>query len=376
MAGCALQAAELVRNFRILGFLHCGSLVAFVASYRNVAADKRESRLLVSSKRERRGMIAMLCVAAVALVHVWRTGKLCLVRILMTIGTVRKLHFEIRILASGGVTLGTRDIRMHASQWECSQVVLREGEFRWLKARKSVAVFALSPIRSCGELSPMRIGTVAVRTLGMRDGTPEVAALVTCQTRDIPVLAFQWKLRQEVIEVSSQRNRAPTCRCMAGFATLTECCMVRVGMAVGAFRKYQPGELKRRAFARCRRMTLLAGDFDMRSRQGKFRQRVVEVLPGFPVVRAVTFLAGVAEFPLVRILMTTCAISRKPQKSPVQIFDGNARALRGEDMLCGVALCAHLCRMFAGQRKTGLPMVKPFQVRLPADQGEILSVVV
>src|SRR6185312_15797425 len=78
---------------------------------------------------------------------------------------------------------------------------------------------------------------------------------------------------------------------------------------------------------------------------------------------------------LVLVHVAGHAGARHSQVSAVQIFDGNGRALSGRDVRRSVAARARQSRVLAFQHVTRLAVVEGARRWVPADESEILPVV-
>lgn len=73
-----------------------------------------EARRLVFGQRERRRLVSLQIVTAVACIEVRRSGKLSGMPVSVTVGTALELHFEERVLPFREMALGTLQTGMAA----------------------------------------------------------------------------------------------------------------------------------------------------------------------------------------------------------------------------------------------------------------------
>lgn len=164
---------------------------------------------------------------------------------------------------------------------------------------------------------------------------------------------------------------------MAGLATSGKGAAVRVGMACATSAEGEPHVLWLAVGAR--QMAFLARHLLMQSGQRIARPAMIE-LPSwnrknFPVAEAVALLAILPQPALVLVLVAGYAGARHAQVCPVEVLNGDCRALAGRDVRCIVTACARQSRVLAFQHVTGFAVVKGCWRRLPADKREIFAMV-
>lgn len=131
-----------------------------------------------------------------------------------------------------------------------------------------------------------------------------------------------------------------------------------------------------RLMVRAGRVTFLARNLQVKSRQGKPGFGVIELLGADRLpVRGVMALGAIrAQASLVRVLMAAGAGWRESQECAVQVlhFDGAAR--RSWNFRRRVALRASQAGMFSFKSKASLGVIE--SLGLPLDEGKVLTVVV
>ncbi len=93
-----------------------------------------------------------------------------------------------------------------------------------------------------------------------------------------------------------------------------------------------------------------------------------------PVIEPVALLAVLPQAALMMILMASDARLRKAKVGAIQVLGGNRGALRGRDMRGSVAERASQAGMFSLQHVAGFAVIEGGGRGIPADEGEILAV--
>lgn len=177
-----------------------------------------------------------------------------------------------------------------------------------------------------------------------------------------------------MIELLCLGNFLPALAGVARFAGLRECPVMRVGMAVRAFRERHARE-PRRASRRRGRVAFRARHLLVQSRERESCLVVIDFRRRFPVHEIVALDAILAELPLVRIIVTGHAIRRQPEVRLPQILHLD-RGLHGSLNVRGrVTLIALDHGVLSLQTVACLAMIECLQRRLPVNEREILAVV-
>ena len=337
-------------------------------------ARQAEAALLMLRDREGRGMESADRVARLAPVAVRLRRKLPLVNVLVAVETFRKRELVPRGGSCGNVALIARHLGVLTFKRIRRESVFLHAEQRGLPAVYGVAGGAFALVLSLRELPAMRIGRMAIRTIGERHRLLEIASRVALQAIDRRVLAEEGEFRLCVIELLARRNLLPAGSGVARLAGLRERAVMRIGVAITAFRKWNPGESRLPARRR-RGVALLARDRRVEARERESRLGVVELRRRFPVVEIVALEAVLAELSLVRVLMARPALLRQPKEGAVQVFHLDQRPDGALDVSGGMALAASDPRVLSLQRITRFVVVEFLQGRLPVNQREIFAVV-
>ena len=307
------------------------------------------------------------------MIVVRRRRELAVVNVLVTIETFREFKLVARGSAGGNVAFVARHFGVLSIERIRGESVLLHAEERRLPSVHGVAGGAFAFVLPLRELPAVGIGRVAVRTLRVRHRLFEIAFRVALQAIHLCVLAEQGKLRLRVIELLVRRDLLPAGSRVTRLAGLRERAVVRIGVAIAAFRKRHAGE-SRLAARRRRRVAFLACDLRVKAREREFRLRMVELGRRFPVVEIVALEAVLAELSFVRILVARPALLRQPEERPVQILHLNERPRGALDVSGGVALVTSDGRVLPLQRVARLAVVEFLERRIPVDQREVFAV--
>jgi len=245
VAGFAIQVFPMVENDGFGGGVGVFRLlVAVGAGHGDVAAGESKAGVFVALQGERGRLPAVHCVATLALVEVRRLDELAVVAVLVTVGAFLELDLEESVFSLGNMALGAVDGEVLAFERVVAGVMVLGREGGWFPAVDGVAGGAFDTQRTLGKLTVMRIGQVAIGTLGEGDFFFEISALVAGGAVDGGVLAKQRIFGFGMVEVfvhSRQRDFLPS-RCgVAGLATLREFSVVKIGVAIGALAEREPG---------------------------------------------------------------------------------------------------------------------------------------
>lgn len=223
-----------------------------------------------------RGLESGCIVALLAAIAPGRPSKLPLMLVLVAVDALRKFDFEFRLFARRDVTRFAFDGRVREGEWETGLCVIGNGEDGGIPTLHGVAAFATAAISALGELPLVRIGLVAVSAGVMRNRRFEIAALVTAYARNIDMLALQREVCFGVVEFLGEARLLPGGCGVARVATLLECPLVRVPMAVGAVCELEPGVA--RLVISAGRVTALAKYVAMLAGERKLGFGMVEIL--------------------------------------------------------------------------------------------------
>lgn len=375
--GMATRATQTGPVINRCGRLEIGGLfVTIGARHRYVLASQQEAGLFVAGQRKRGRSVGLNGMAAFAGVEIWRRSELAGVLIFMTVGAVLKLHLEQSVDATRDVAFFASDFGMRALQWIRGRHMICDRESGRLPAIHRVTSRALASIGTLGELSLVGIGLVAVGALRECNRLFEIAAAVALDAPNRSVFPEQWKVGFGMIEflVETCSKLLPAAGVMARLAGLRKRAVVRIAMAIRTLPKRNSCVTRLVVGTRC--VALLACHLHVHAGQWIARFRVIELLRAdrLPVSRVMALGAVVSKTSLVRILVTTHARPREPKERAVQIFDLDAGALGGWNLLRGMALFACQAGMLAFQCESGLRVIEAF--RVPLNQRKILPVVI
>ena len=161
---------------------------------------------------------------------------------------------------------------------------------------------------------------------------------------------------------------------VAGLASLGECAMVRIAVAVAALIERNAGVARLAVLTRC--VTFGASHGSMQPGQGITRLGMIELAKRerLPVFGIVALLAAGAKSSVVRILVTGGASGRETEVGPAEIFKLDSRTLNGRDPPGRVAAATFQMSVLAFERISGLLMIESLEV--PLDEREVLAVMV
>lgn len=146
-------------------------------------------------------------VARVAAVEYRRMLKLAGVHITVTIGTTCELDLEQRGFAGGDVALCALQCRVFSFEWICGLRMIGDLELRRLPSLDRMARRALAAIGAFGELSGVRIGTVAIGALCECDWPLEISGYVAKGAVYRRVLPKERELRRAMVELAAEGHR-------------------------------------------------------------------------------------------------------------------------------------------------------------------------
>jgi len=144
----------------------------------NMRAGENKPGLLVTRKRERSHVEIVFAMALLAVVKIWRSRELLLVRVLVAVGTLREFDFEYCRPARWSVTLGAFDVRVFSAKRKSSLRMVFDGEDGLLETIDPVTAFALAAVLPLGKLPVVRVRLVAICALLMSDVSLEIAPAV------------------------------------------------------------------------------------------------------------------------------------------------------------------------------------------------------
>lgn len=205
----------------------------------------------------------------------------------------------------------------------------------------------------------------------------EISIRMAAAARHLIVFALQGKRRPGMVKVAAQRaagNSLPAAGVVARLATLlSKTSTMRIGVAVRALAEWN-ARITRFAGA-IRRMALFALHAGMHSREGESRFGMIKLgnVRALPRRRIMATLAGIAQPPLMRVLMAGDARGGYPQKRLVQILYFDARAFRCRDMLRCMALRAVRRSVLALEHVAGFAVIECLDV--PLDQRKVPPIV-
>ena len=272
VAACATELIEVIER-------HTGSrqwLVALVTGHGSVTTGKREVGALVVGERVGRGLEGGPGVALFASIAPGRGSELALVLVLVTVNAEPELDLVASLFSGWDMAVDTLHIGVRKEQREIGLSMICSSKCRGGPAFDRVATLATASVGAPEELSPVRIGIVAVGAVGEGDGSLEVGTFVAGNARYRDVLAEQRKLCLRVVEGRGEGGTLPTESIVAGVASLLELAFVRVGVAGRAGGERDAGVTRLAIGAGC--VALLAGSGLVSSGEFEARLGVVEVL--------------------------------------------------------------------------------------------------
>lgn len=208
-------------------------LVAIVTGHGFMTAGQWEAGLLMLGQRVVRRPKSGTIVALLAAIAPRFGCELALVLILVAIHTLRKVDLVAGLLASRRMAVGTLHFAVRKHQWEARLGMLGSRIGGRDPALHCVATLATASIGALQELAAVRVGLVAIRTERVFNGRLEIAAFMAGEASHLKVFSLERKVRLRVIEVRCERRLFPGRGGVAGFATLLELALVRIGMASG-----------------------------------------------------------------------------------------------------------------------------------------------
>jgi hypothetical protein len=188
VATCASQVLPVITRgwFR---FEPGGGLMTITARDRHMTAAQSKGRFVMPARAECGWNKSLRSVTMLAAIEVGRGGKLSGMFIPVAVRALLKLHLVDRGFALGNVTLRTLQRGMPALKRICGGGVFLQAEHCRLKAIDGVTGCAFAPSCALGELSPMRIRTVAVGALLKYQRSCEVSSGVALHTIHLGVPA-------------------------------------------------------------------------------------------------------------------------------------------------------------------------------------------
>jgi hypothetical protein len=196
----------------------------------------------VLSERKPRWLEAQDVMTGFATILMWRSCKLSLVYVQVTVFTLRLYDLEKRIFAFRSlhnVTLLAGHFRMVPLQRVFCFRMFLDGERRRSESLHRVALRTFSAAGAAEELPLMRV-LVAVHTFCKRNRRFEVPVRVAIAARNRSVFAEQGKLCLRMIEALQFSDSVPVRCVMARFAGGAEAAFVRIRMACGTPREGYP----------------------------------------------------------------------------------------------------------------------------------------
>jgi hypothetical protein len=206
VATCACEVLPVITRGGFRGEV-AGRLVAIAARNCHVAPAQPKRSFVVPAQAECGRLEPLQIVAILAAIEMRRGCELASMLIGVAIGATLKLHFEDCVFTSSEMTLRARHCGMLSLQGIRGLGVLLEPEFCRFKAVDSVAGRALTAARPLGELSAVRIGTVAIGTLLERQRLFEISSGVTTHTVHLSVLSKQRKVRLRMVKGAVKSGR-------------------------------------------------------------------------------------------------------------------------------------------------------------------------
>ena len=252
----------------------------------------------------------------IAAVHPRRPGELPGVPVIMTCRAGKLAGDVNRILPLGVVALIAAKPAMLAFQRKLAEAVGLDGELRWLEAGFVVAGRTIRTGRGRRKLPAVRI-LMAILTALVRDGFPEIAALVALFAGQRRMLAGQGKIRAAVSETRADMLVLPPGCVVAALAGAPKLGVLKgpvmrihvAALAAGESNAFEQSRL----FTLARHVAFLAGDQLVQSRELKGRTAMIEPGSWTPAFLAMTPVTVAAELPAVLVFMAERALPAQPQ---------------------------------------------------------------
>ena len=377
VAGFARQILPMVEHRRLgRSFRMLRLLMTVRADHGNVAPGEREMRVLVPLQGKRRGLVPVERVALFAFVQIGRIRELAVMVIMVAVHTLFELDLVLCLFTLRDVALVAIDFEVPSFQRVVARGVVLGGERGRLPSVHRVAPGTFNALRTLRELPGVRIGQVAVRTLGEWNFFLEIATLVAGAAIDGRVFSKQRILGLGMIKTLAHRrqgNLLPATGRVAGFAGLREAAVVRIGVAIRALAERDPGIARFAVGAR--RVAFFALHLRVQSRQWIARFTVIEFSDGygFPVRVVVALQTILPEAALVLVFMAGSTGLGQAEERPGQVLDLDDRPRGRRNPCLGVALGAFDPLVFPFQNVSGQLMVEGLGV--PFDEREILAIV-
>ena len=205
MTGGTGHLAEVIqRDLRSL----C-RFMALIASYGDMTACQRETRLLVLGQREARSLECRPGMALLAAIQPRFRRKLPFMLILVAVGTFGKFDLESRLLAGGNVASCAGHLFMRKLDRIAALGMIRDREKGRTPALFIVATHTLSAIRPLRKLTTVRIWIMAVFARLVRDRHMKIRTLVAGHAVHFKMLADQRKVCLRVIKFRRKPRTLP-----------------------------------------------------------------------------------------------------------------------------------------------------------------------
>ena len=177
VTGRAIQVFELKRQYFVVTFIRAFLMTVSAGNCR-VRTIQWESRVAMHGDRKFRPVKIIHRVARFATVLVRRLCELPVMSVLVTIRALREFDFENCIRSGWDMALGAFHAGMLAQQWVCGSGVRLHTERTRLPSIHGVTFCAFAFPRMRLKLPFVRIGIVAVHTLGMRHRCLEITIFI------------------------------------------------------------------------------------------------------------------------------------------------------------------------------------------------------
>ena len=170
-----------------------------------------------------------------------------------------------------------------------------------------------------------------------------------------------------MIETFQLRDLMPVARVMARLASRLETPLVRILVACRAFCEREACVFHVRFSIRYGRVALGTWRFLMGAGQWIFCFGMMKERCRLPVLRRMAAGTIIAKLTAVFVLVAACTRARKAQISAVEVFDDDAHARRGRNVLRPVALFTCDASVLSRKGKARFAMVHRLALRFPVD---------
>jgi hypothetical protein len=308
VAARAGEVVEMIR--RVFGSSFAARrYMAFRTRYGEMSARQRVTRLLMQRNREGGRLKPPNRMTWFALVVVGGPGELAAVLVLVAVRALRKGDFVTRRGPCGNVAFVACYARVFSIQRIADRRMCLDVEERGLPSIHRVARGTLAFVRTGGKLAAVWIDRVAVRASREGNFFFEITSPVASEAIHFRMQSQQRIFGLGMIKRFIRRNFSPSGRGVAGIAGLCECAVMRIRMAIAAFRERDSREASFASGLR-RGVTSFACDLGMKASERISCLRVVKIPGGLPIREIVALQAVLSQLPVMNVVVAGNAILR------------------------------------------------------------------